>query len=158
MMKTKSVARTPAGDALSWLVVQVMQLNGLLIAAGDELAAPAGQTAARWQVLAAVEGAPRSVAQIARLMNLARQSVQRVADLLVQDGLASFEDNPAHARAKLLALAPAGRAALHTIQAGQKAWANALAAQMDEAGLRAASAVLGELGTLLAKPVDRGAR
>src|SRR3954470_15999594 len=119
--------RTPAANTLSWLVVQVMQLNGLLMAAGDALAAPAVQTSARWQVLAAVKDAPLSVAQIARAMNLTRQSVQRVADLLEEDGLTAYEDNPAHARAKLLRLTPKGRKALQTIQAGQKVWANALA-------------------------------
>jgi DNA-binding MarR family transcriptional regulator len=137
--------RTPAADTLSWLVVQVMQLNGLLIAAGDALAAPAGQTSSRWQVLAAVEGAPLSVAQIARAMNLTRQSVQRVADLLVEGGLCAYEDNPAHARAKLLKLTSRGRKALQTIQAGQKVWANGLAAQMEEAPLRIASTVLAQL-------------
>ena len=142
---TEEVERTPAAGALSWLVVQVMQLNGLLTAAGDALAAPAGQTSARWQVLAAVEDAPLSVAQIARAMNLTRQSVQRVADLLEEDGLTAYEDNPAHARAKLLRLTPKGRKALRTIQAGQKVWANGLAVQMDEAQLRAASGVLAQL-------------
>jgi len=142
---TEAVERTPAANTLSWLVVQVMQLNGLLIAAGDALAAPAGQTSARWQVLAAVEDAPMSVAQIARAMNLTRQSVQRVADLLAEDGLTAYEDNPAHARAKLLRLRSKGRKALQTIQAGQKVWANALAVQMDEAQLRTASAMLAQL-------------
>jgi DNA-binding MarR family transcriptional regulator len=139
------VERTPAANTLSWLVVQVMQLNGLLIAAGDALAAPAGQTSARWQVLAAVEEAPMSVAQIARAMNLTRQSVQRVADLLTEDGLTAYEGNPAHVRAKLLRLLPKGRKALQTIQAGQKVWANALAARLDEGQIRAASAALGAL-------------
>lgn len=141
----EGVERTPAASSLSWLVVQVMQLNGLLTAAGDALAAPAGQTSARWQVLAAVEDAPLSVAQIARAMNLTRQSVQRVADLLVEEGLSAYENNPAHARAKLLRLTAKGRKALQTIQAGQKVWANALAEGMNEAQLRAASAVLAQL-------------
>jgi DNA-binding MarR family transcriptional regulator len=150
--------RTPAANTLSWLVVQVMQLNGLLIAAGDALAAPAGQTSSRWQVLAAVEGAPLSVAQIARAMNLTRQSVQRVADLLVDDVLCAYEDNPAHARAKLLKLTSKGRKALQTIQAGQKVWANALATGMDEAQLRAASTVLAQLQqALLAQEAPRQA-
>lgn len=141
----EEIERTPAANTLSWLVVQVMQLNGLLTAAGDALAAPAGQTSARWQVLAAVEDAPLSVAQIARAMNLTRQSVQRVADLLAQEGLTAYQDNPAHARAKLLRLTPKGLKALRTIQAGQKVWANALASGMDEAQLRAASTVLAQL-------------
>ena len=137
--------RTPAGDALSRLIVQVLQLNGLLMAAGDALAAPAGQTAARWQVLAAVEDAPLSVAQIAQALNLARQSVQRVADLLVHDRLAVYADNPAHLRSKLLRLTPKGRTALQTIQGAQRVWVDALAAGISEAKLRATSAVLSEL-------------
>jgi hypothetical protein len=42
----------------------VFRLNGLLEDEGDALARPAGQTTARWQVLAAVEDTPRSVAEI----------------------------------------------------------------------------------------------
>lgn len=137
------------GNALSVLIVQIMQLNGLLLAAGDALAAPAGQTSARWQILAAVEGAPRSVADIARLMNLARQSVQRIADLLVEDGLASYEDNPAHARAKLLCLSASGRRTLAQIQGAQRRWANDLAAPLDPARLAAASGLLEQLKLLL---------
>jgi DNA-binding MarR family transcriptional regulator len=35
-------------------------------------------------------------------MGLARQSVQRIADLLVDKSLAEYLPNPAHARAKLV--------------------------------------------------------
>lgn len=143
-------ARSTAGDALSWLVFQILQLNGLLTSVGDALAAPAGQTSARWQVLAAVEDVPLSVAQIARALNLARQSVQRIADLLVDEKLATYADNPAHQRAKLLRLLPKGVAALKTIQAGQRAWANTLAESLGETKLRKASAVLAELHELVA--------
>jgi DNA-binding MarR family transcriptional regulator len=122
--------------------VQVLRLHGLLIAAGDALAKPAGQTSARWQVLAAVEDTAATVAQIARAFGLARQSVQRVADLLVQEGLAVYEPNPGHRRAKLLRLTPRGRAALRTIQAAQRGWADALGTEIGEADLRQASAVL----------------
>ncbi len=134
--------RTAAGDAFSALVVQVFQLNGLLLAAGDALARPAGQTSARWRVLAAVEDAPATVAQIAGAWGLARQSVQRVADVLVREGLAVYEENPSHRRAQLLRLTPRGRAALRMIQAAQRVWADALGAEMGEADLRQASAVL----------------
>jgi DNA-binding MarR family transcriptional regulator len=130
---------------LSVVVIQVFQLNGLLTAIGDGLAKPAGQTTARWQVLAAAENAPMTVAGIARALRLARQSVQRVADLLVADGLASFDDNPAHRRAKLLSLTPAGLAALRTIQAAQRVWADEVGAAVGEAELRAASGVLDRL-------------
>jgi DNA-binding MarR family transcriptional regulator len=135
-------ARTPAGDAFSVLAIQVLRLSGLLTAAGDALAAPAGQTSARWQVLAAVEHGTATVAAIARALNLARQSVQRVADVLADEGLTSYEDNPDHLRAKLLRLTPGGRAALTAIQDAQRAWADDLGAELGEADLRRAAAVL----------------
>jgi DNA-binding MarR family transcriptional regulator len=143
--------RTPAGDAFSWLAFQILKLSGVLSAAGDELARPAGQTSARWQVLAAVEEAPRPVAQIARALSLARQSVQRVADVLVEERLAAYEDNPEHQRAKLLRLSPRGRATLATIQAHQRGWANAVGAELSEAELRRASALLDRLLAVVGK-------
>src|SRR4051812_669510 len=107
--------RTPAGDAFTGLVVRAIRLNGLLAAEGDALARPAGQTAARWQVLAAVEELPITVAQVARVLGLARQCVQRVADSLEAAGLVSFEDNPHHRRARLVTLTPRGRTVLARI-------------------------------------------
>ena len=129
--------------------MQVMQLNGSLLAAGDALAAPVGQSSARWQVMAAVEDSPASVAEIARMLNLARQSVQRVADLLVAEGLASYEENPFHARAKNLGLAMPGRRALRQIQSAQSQWANELVARLDPDQMAVASALLERLGQLL---------
>ena len=140
--RPRASGRTPAGDAFSRLVIGVLQLHGLLTAAGDEMARPAGQTSARWQVLAAAEHAPMTVAQIARALNLARQSVQRVADLLEADGLAAYEENPGHRRARLVRLTPSGRRALRSIQAAQRVWADTLGAQIGEAELLRASATL----------------
>ena len=141
--------RTPAGDAFSDLVIRVIRLSGMLTAVGDELARPAGQTSARWLVLAAVEERPATVAQVARILGLARQSVQRVADLLVQDGLADYVDNPEHRRAKLLRLTPRGLRTLRTIQEAQREWADELGARMGETGLRRAAKVLDRLLVIL---------
>jgi DNA-binding MarR family transcriptional regulator len=128
--------------AFGALVVQVFRLNGMLTAAGDALAAPAGQTSARWRVLAAVEEEPMTVAQIARAWSLARQSVQRVADLLEREGLITYEDNPAHRRASLVAPTPEGRAALGRIQKAQRAWAKAVGDEVGARDLETASALL----------------
>src|SRR3954454_12542902 len=133
--------RSREGDAVSELTVLVFRLNGMLAAAGDALAQPNGQTSARWRVLAAVEHTPLSVAQIARAWSFARQSVQRVADLLEQDGLVAYDDNPDHRRAKLVRLTASGRAALAQIQDAQRAWADTLGAQIGAADLSAANAV-----------------
>ena len=70
------------------------------------------------------------MAQIARAWWLTRQSVQRVADVLVRDGLATYEANPNHRRAKLLRITPAGLSALHEIRLRQRAWAESLGAQI----------------------------
>jgi DNA-binding MarR family transcriptional regulator len=147
-----SPARTAAGDAFSGLIVRLFRLNGLIAAEGETLARPAGQTTARWQLLASVEEGPRTVAQIARNLGLARQSVQRVADALEAAGLVHYEDNPRHRRAKLVALTDGGLAKLSAIQAAQRPWADALGAAVGERDLRRASEVLDRvLGVMMAR-------
>ena len=135
-------SRTPAGEAFTTLLGQVIVLTRHFTSSGEALAKPAGQTLARWLVLEAVQDAPATVAQVARRLHLARQGVQRLADVLVRDGLAAYEDNPAHRRAKLVRLTPHGRSTLRTIQAAQAAWADALGAKLGEADLRQASVLL----------------
>ncbi|HLH11799.1 MAG TPA: helix-turn-helix domain-containing protein, partial [Methylovirgula sp.] len=68
------------------LVLMVFRLNGSLIDAGSRLVEDIGLTPAWWQVLGALALArmPLTVPQIARNMGLARQSVQRVVDLLLE--------------------------------------------------------------------------
>jgi len=143
--------RTAAGDAFSMLAILVIRLHGLVTAEGDALARPAGQTSARWQVLAGAEDGPTTVATIARRLGLARQSVQRVADVLETEGLVAYEDNPHHRRAKLLTLTERGRETLAAIQAAQRTWANALGREIGEADLRRANAVLERALHTLAK-------
>jgi DNA-binding MarR family transcriptional regulator len=135
-------SRTPAGDAFTALLGQVIGLTRRFTTAGEALAKPAGQTLARWLVLETIQDAPATVAQIARTLLLARQGVQRLADLLVRDGLAAYENNPAHRRAKLLRITPQGRTTLRSIQTAQAAWADTLGARIGEAELRQASLLL----------------
>jgi DNA-binding MarR family transcriptional regulator len=150
--RSPSESRTPAGDALTTLLLQVIRLNRLFTDAGEAIAKPAGQTLARWLVLDAVNEQPATVAQIARNLRLTRQSVQRLADLLVRDGLAVYQDNPRHRRAKLLRITRSGRAALGKIEAAQRTWADALAAEIGEAELRRTSRALDKLLSALGKP------
>src|SRR4051794_7996916 len=137
--------RSPSAEAFSGLAIEVLTLAAALQEEGNALAAPAGQSAARWQVLAAVEDSPASVADIARALSLTRQSVQRVADALVADGVARYEHNPAHRRAKLLALTAPGRRALRTIQAAQAQWAERVAHGLDPAALTACRETLSDI-------------
>jgi DNA-binding MarR family transcriptional regulator len=125
-----------------------------MTAAGDALAAPAGQSSARWRVLAAVEDRPMTVAQIARAWSLARQSVQRIADLLARDGLVAYEDNPEHRRAKLVRLTPSGRKTLSTIQAAQRRWADDIAKRLSPDDLETVNRILGEMLEELTGPAS----
>lgn len=148
--------RTPAGDAFSGVVVRVFRLGGLLEDEGDALARPAGQTTARWQVLAAVEETPRSVADIARALNLARQSVQRVADVLEAAGLVRYADNPRHRRARLVVPTEAGLERLRQIQDEQRPWADRLGAAVGARDLLTLNRLLDRVHQVV--EADRAAR
>jgi DNA-binding MarR family transcriptional regulator len=133
--------RTPAGDALTALVLPAFELNGEFLAAAEDMTRPVGLTPAWWQVLGATLDEALPVAEVARRvgLGLARQSVQRVADLLVERGWARFTDNPAHRRAKLLEPTDAGREAVGRLTEAQHAWADAVGAEVGEEELRRTS-------------------
>jgi DNA-binding MarR family transcriptional regulator len=136
-------------DLLSAASIATFKLNGQFLALAEELARPAGLTAAWWQVLGAVLGGPLPVAGIAREMGLTRQSVQRIADILVTRGLAEYRDNPAHRRAKLLVPTGAGRAAIGRIGPGHADAAGRLAAALGEDALAGAVETLHGLSAAL---------
>ena len=136
-------------DLLSGSALGVFRLNGQFLAVADELARPAGLTAAWWQVLGALLGEPLPVSGIARAMGITRQSVQRIADLLVERGLAEYRPNPAHRRAKLLAPSDEGRAAIARIDPGHAAFADRLAEAFGEAELAEAVRMLERLSKVL---------
>jgi DNA-binding MarR family transcriptional regulator len=138
-------------DLLSAAAVTTFRLNGQFLALAEELARPAGLTAAWWQVLGAVLGEPLTVAGIAREMGITRQSVQRIADLLAERGLAEYLPNHAHRRAKLLAPTEPGRAAIARIGPGHAAAAARLAKALGEQPLADAVAALQALSAALAE-------
>ena len=133
---------TPAGAAFTDLLMRTFLLERRLSAAGEALAQSAGLSLARWLVLESIQHEPATVAEIGRRLSLARQGVLRLADLLVSDGHARYEENPRHQRAKLLVLTDAGQAALRVVQRGQREWAGRLGERLGAERLRAASEVL----------------
>ncbi|MEV0225359.1 MarR family transcriptional regulator [Streptomyces sp. NPDC050704] len=136
-------------DLFSRSALSVFRLNGQLLGVAEELAAPSGLTAAWWQVLGAVLKEPLSVSGIARDMGITRQSVQRIADLLVGRGLAEYVPNPAHRRAKLLRPTEGGRAAIEKIVPGHAAFADRLAEALGEDELADTVRVLERLSATL---------
>ena len=143
------MTRTAEAGTLTALILETFRLNGRLLAAGDRLTRPDGQSSARWQVLGALAAGPLTVADVARRMGLTRQSVQRTADLLAQGGLLAFTDNPRHRRAKLVTLTARGRSVLAGIDRRQVVWSNRLAAGLPLRDLRTARRVLEAVGRRL---------
>jgi DNA-binding MarR family transcriptional regulator len=148
-MRRERRGSSVAGELLTSLIVPVIQLEAHFSRAGEGIAAAGGQTLARWLVLETVVEAPATVAQIARTLGLTRQSVQRVADLLRGDRLTEYVVNPAHERSKLVRITPLGARTLRTIQTAQRVWANRVGAEVGEAELRQASAVVESLTRIL---------
>ncbi|MFD8631083.1 MarR family winged helix-turn-helix transcriptional regulator [Streptomyces sp. NPDC059533] len=136
-------------DLLSRTALGVFRLNGQFLSVSEELARPAGLTAAWWQVLGAVLREPLPVAGIARAMGITRQSVQRIADLLAAKGLAEYVPNPAHRRAKLLRPTEEGRAAIARIGPGHASLATRLEAELGEAAFAETARVLERLSAAL---------
>ena len=110
-----------AADLLA-LMRAVGTLHGALLVVGETVAAAGGLSRAHHRCLQQIADGPLTVAEIAARLDLARQGVLRVADLLVGDGLASYTDNPRHRTAKLLTLSDTGRHALDEVARAHEHW------------------------------------
>lgn len=145
------VRRTRAGEAATEVILSAFRATGLLLSAGDALAAAEGLTSARWQVLGAISlaGRPLTVPQIARRMGLTRQSVHATVRRLIRERLVELAPNEDHRRSPIVNLTDAGRARYAAIDARQASWVNELAAGMRNSDLKDVARVLGELSRRL---------
>ena len=125
------------------------KLNGQFLELAEHLARPVGVTAAWWQVLGAILHDPLSVSAIARQMGITRQAVQRTADVLEGRGLIEYRDNPAHRRAKLVAITAEGRSAVSGINPHHLHHATQLTELLGEDAFAEAVAALTKLSEAL---------
>lgn len=144
--------RTPSAEALTDLVLTLFRVNNATLVWGDRLVRPFGLTSARWQVMGAIAYAdrPQPVAWLARDLGANRQSIQRIVNELVQEGLLRFEDNPHHKRAHLVVLTAAGRRAYDEAIRAWNPAADDLAQGLSSDDLATALRVLGALRSRLA--------
>jgi DNA-binding MarR family transcriptional regulator len=124
----RTTERTPAGAALTDLVLELFRLNSRMLAAGDRLVADLGLTSARWQILGTIVAAerPQPVAWLARDMGAHRQNVQRIVNDLAKEKLVAFAPNPHHRRAPLVVLTDKGKQAFEAAIRLQAPWVNKL--------------------------------
>jgi len=147
---------TPAGEAVTELIIEVFRLNGRLLVAGDRLVSGLGLTSARWQVLGAIALAERAepVAWVARSMGLNRQGVQRIVNDLVKDGLVAFRPNPHHRRANLVVLTERGKEVFQAADRLQAPWADALASGLGIGNIVATTRIVAALRRRLEEADD----
>ncbi len=140
-------SRTPdqRADQAGRLVADVVEAAGAIRRLGDAMASEVGQTQARWQVLSVLSEGDWTVSRAARRLGITRQSVQRVVDLLLDEGLLAAERNPDHARSSLIRLTPEGERTLATITAVSDPWQERLGKQLTLEDLRTARRVLAAL-------------
>lgn len=104
------------GITLATVVTEARWLAAWWAKRQDEVAREQGQTRASWQVLAAASDGDHTVSDLARRLQQSRQGLQRVADRLVEKGLATYERNPSHRRSPLLRLSERGQAVLRALE------------------------------------------
>ena len=151
MARTARVLEDPLND----LVLTIFWLNGFFVDAADRLTAGSGLTTARWQVLGAVLHEPLTVSAIARDMGLTRQSVQRTADLLVEEGLCEYVPNPAHRRARLLSATDRGLSSVRQLGPRVTAWSKRVRESVGDGVVDAATVSVRELMSALSRDEAR---
>lgn len=119
------MAHSPKRKLFLDLVLSLFRLNGLLVAEGDRMAEALGLTSARWKVIGVVALAHSGVTVpgIARALGQSRQAVQRITDVMEQDGLLRYQDNPEHKRSVLVCLTDRGQEVYTALRTVQDPWA-----------------------------------
>ena len=120
---------SPNRASLNELLGECFRLNRGLLEASQQLTEGTGITGAQWGVLTSLSqgGDPRTVAETARQMGLARQSVQRVTDILAENGLVKYLPSADDKRAKLVQVSTAGQALIRQLEKQQQSWINGIA-------------------------------
>jgi DNA-binding MarR family transcriptional regulator len=138
-------------DTIPIVVADIYELAGRLREHGEAIAQTVGQTQARWQVLsAAATTPPLTVPQIARVLGVTRQNVQRIADLLVGESSAQYQDNPDHRASPHLVLTRRGRTALDQLTKAAKGYHTRLARKLSASDIASAQRALRRLLEALA--------
>jgi DNA-binding MarR family transcriptional regulator len=142
-------------DVWTRFAMSVFNVNGLIIRAGEGITNPIGQSSARWQVLGRAYE-PTTVAKMAQDIGHARQSVQRIADILAAEGLIAYEDNPTDRRARLAELTPDGADVLAKIYRRQVEWSRRTMEQLSPTQLAQITDGLEGIAQVLESSLDIG--
>jgi DNA-binding MarR family transcriptional regulator len=135
-------------DAVALLIADVFEAAGAIRHTGDAIAGAIGQSQARWQVLSVLSEGDWTLATAAGRLGITRQSVRRVVDLLVDEGLADFEPNPRHRGSPFVRLTREGRSTLAAITRASRSWRTGVASEIPAEALEVTRATLQTLSRL----------
>ncbi|MFD4919280.1 MarR family winged helix-turn-helix transcriptional regulator [Streptomyces virginiae] len=107
----------PPGPLLYEVIRNLWPLHRTIVRAVERELTGTGMTAGQHAVMDELHKAgPRTVPQLARLLGLDRQPVQRLVNDATTLGLTETAPNPEHRRSHLIRLTPQGEAAIRSIQ------------------------------------------
>lgn len=129
---------------------EALSLARLYQSRREEVARFERQSRARWEVLTAI-GSGRTVPQIARHLIMARQSVQRIADLLSEARLVRFEANPEHRRSPILRTTEEGARVRDRLETKLRGWQQTFEDLVEPEDLETALLVLRAIRSGLAR-------
>jgi DNA-binding MarR family transcriptional regulator len=145
-MTRQAVNRTLAGQALEDLIVEIVATFFLLKAEGMRIGVVSLSGEGYWSVLRLLKmNGAQTVPQIARYRYVPRQSIQKLANEMLEDGVIELVNNPAHKRSKLLRLTSKGEAVFQQLSDRIAVLTETLAAQEDANKLQNAAVVVKHL-------------
>lgn len=133
---------SPEAALFRALTRAVFETQNALLRHGDLINAPFGQTSARWRVMLHISQGNPSVAGIARATGYSRQAVQRLANTLVADRLATYEPDPSDRRTQAIRLSERGQAVFAAMEDSFDIWSKRNVAQLPEEVLTDATELL----------------
>jgi DNA-binding MarR family transcriptional regulator len=122
---------------------------------GDRANAQFGQSSARWRVMFNIAQGNGSVSEIARATDYTRQSIQRLADTLVAEGLATYAPDRHDRRKQIITLTPQGSSLLDEMEADFDRWSKRLVQALGKENVRQTIEHLHELKRILDSDVDQ---
>jgi DNA-binding MarR family transcriptional regulator len=117
---------TASATLFRQLTRAVFAAHSSVLRHGDRANAPFGQSSARWRVMFNIAQGNGSVSEIARATDYSRQSIQRLADTLVAEGLASYTPDPRDRRKQIITLTAKGSTLLAAMEADFERWSKRL--------------------------------
>jgi len=122
---------------------------------GDRANAQFGQSSARWRVMFNIAQGNGSVSEIARATDYTRQSIQRLADTLVAEGLATYAPDPHDRRKQIITLTAKGSRLLDEMEADFDRWSKRLVQALGKENVTQTIEQLHELKRILDSDADQ---